>query len=219
MNVEEAQQELDIALGKYLADNVIVDRNVSIPTMVEPLTANFLITFGPKRFALRFIEKNREQDRTINLVEYQAAALLGSGIGVIYDFKPNDIARNIYDCLYVVARFNPELFSQRGIINIYALISDWARRYDFDVNKIYEMIWFKYYDDRDEDGWPRGVTVFRFDEQYRKVAHWGCLLDYIERFGDKEFATIDQKRWLELQQRNTAWLESIKHSKQDTNKE
>lgn len=60
--------------------------------------------------------------------EWRDAMILGSkGINAIYRMRGADLYYHINDILYFIAKWNPELFSKRGVLNLQALASDAVR--------------------------------------------------------------------------------------------
>jgi len=64
--------------------------------------------------------------------EWRDAMLLGSGeVDTIYRLRGGDLYYRMDDCLFVMSRIDPGLFSERGIVNLERLASDSARAYNF----------------------------------------------------------------------------------------
>lgn len=60
--------------------------------------------------------------------EWRDAMILGSkGIDSIYRLRGSDLYYHIDDILHIISRWNPELFSQRGLLNLETLASDAVR--------------------------------------------------------------------------------------------
>lgn len=48
-------------------------------------------------------------------------------VDVVYHLQDSDLIRHLEDCLYAMSQMDPELFSDRGKINLQTLVSDEAQ--------------------------------------------------------------------------------------------
>lgn len=65
--------------------------------------------------------------------EWRDAAILGhTEIDVIYRFRGSDLFHRSNECLYLMSLLNPELFSERGLINLENLVSNHLKEVELD---------------------------------------------------------------------------------------
>lgn len=109
-------------LAKHLAPGAQPMAAVTVQTMFGPYHLDVLVGLGPLRVGF-----SREGGASRPAFDglWRDAALIGSGgASVIYRLRSVDILHHLEDCLYVVCRSDPRLFSQRGRTNIDRLASD-----------------------------------------------------------------------------------------------
>lgn len=112
---------------KYLNANVIFQKQVSATTACG-------------RFRMDFTA--RQSDRTVGLEcdgevfhnnknycsardRWRDSLILATGaVEVIYRFTGKNLVYNMNDCLFILAAYEPQLFSERGLVNLTVLASD-----------------------------------------------------------------------------------------------
>ncbi|TGU70716.1 hypothetical protein E4633_17105 [Geomonas terrae] len=78
--------------------------------------------------------------------EWRDAMILGSkGVDAIYRMRGADLYYHINDILYFISKWDPELFSQRGLLNLEVLASDAVRTSSEEYTKCVAFI--RYQDD------------------------------------------------------------------------
>jgi hypothetical protein len=81
-----------------------------------------------------------ERDRD----EWRDAMILGTkSVDAIYRLRGSDIYYHIEDIIYIIARWNTELFSQRGLLNLQTLASDEAKNGIEEAPKSIAMVFYR----------------------------------------------------------------------------
>lgn len=113
-------------LCKHLAPAAGVLADVTVQTILGPYALDLVIQLGPLRVGFRR-EDPAWRPGFADL--WRDAALVGpGGASVIYRMRSIDLVNHTEDCLYVVRRADPRLFSLRGRANLDTLASDVIRR-------------------------------------------------------------------------------------------
>lgn len=93
------------------------DSQVEVETICGTFRLDF-VTFGQNTFRVAF-ECDGKDFHNEARDEWRDAMILGSGeVDIIYRFRGSDLMYHMEDIIYAVAQWEPELFSQRGMINI-----------------------------------------------------------------------------------------------------
>lgn len=88
--------------------------------------------------------------------EWRDAMILGSkGVDSIYRLRGSDLYYHIDDILHIISRWNPELFSQRGLLNLETLASEAVRSDSEEYSKSVAFIRYK----EDEKQAPIDVII------------------------------------------------------------
>lgn len=113
-------------LLKLLAAPVVLVPQREVSTRWATFRPDFLLTTeGGRRIA---IECDGKEFHDSYRDEWRDVLLLGSGaLDVIYRFDGSALFHNIFDCLFVMAHFERDAFSERGHANLDALASKVVR--------------------------------------------------------------------------------------------
>lgn len=88
--------------------------------------------------------------------EWRDAMILGSKkVDAIYRMRGSDLYYHIDDILYFISKWNPEIFSQRGLLNLQALASDAVRTNSEEYSKCVAFIRYQ----EDENQAPIDIIV------------------------------------------------------------
>ncbi len=170
---------LAYSLTKYLSPLVSLDKQVEIETACGRFRPDFIVRGRSKVLAF---ECDGEKYHSIGLKgrarsrdQWRDAMLLNSHpLDAIYRFRGKDIFHHIEDCLYVVSRWDPEIFSERGLVNLEALASAEARRENYASDLELGLIGFEY---------PThgGLLVFRRSIQFDVGERYLCkeIFDFV----------------------------------------
>lgn len=113
-------------LVKYLNPVTALDYQVKVETPCAHMWIDFVVEHGGRRIGFECGELEADADERQE--QLRAALILGSGqIDVLYRFRGADLAHRLHDCLLLAARWDPELFSARGQINLGTLASPEAQ--------------------------------------------------------------------------------------------
>jgi hypothetical protein len=114
------------ALAKYLRPEITVTKQKDAPTRWGNFRLDFLVTAGTRRVG---VECDGVDYHDIERDAWRDAVILGKGhADVIYRFKGADIHYAVDDLMYLLRKYEPHLFTERGLINLNILGSDDAKR-------------------------------------------------------------------------------------------
>ena len=110
---------------KYLNSSTTLQKQVEVETICGRFIIDFVADCGSKKVAFECDgEEYHDQSRD----EWRDAMILGAGaVDVIYRLRGSDLTYHLEDCLLVVSKWEPEIFSQRGLVNLQTLATDEAR--------------------------------------------------------------------------------------------
>lgn len=114
-------------LVKYLQpiSGLLYREPVTLPHAEVEL--DFIIEHGPRRVGIAITRDGDFEDEDTMLL--QDALLVASGaLDVLFRVRAEDVARHLHDALFLMARVEPGLFSQRGRVNLHTLATPAARR-------------------------------------------------------------------------------------------
>lgn len=113
-------------LVKYLTPISGLRYQVPVQTACANLWVDFVMEVGGRRIGFEISDLDTPTDEEEQ--RYRDALLLGSGaLDVLYRFRAADLMYRIHDALLLAAGWDPDLFSQRGRINLNTLASPEAR--------------------------------------------------------------------------------------------
>lgn len=88
---------------------------------------DFVIEHDPRRIGVAITRDGDFEDEETMLL--QDALLMASGaLDVFFRVRAEDVEQRLHDVLFVIARVEPGLFSERGRINLHTLATPAARR-------------------------------------------------------------------------------------------
>ena len=107
-------------LVKYLHPDASLMYNVRIQTPSITFELDFVIEYGDIRVGIMCgLDKGAEQSHQESL--HYALMLEGGFVDTVFRFREEDLEARLHDALYVMARWSPEVFSERGRINLATL--------------------------------------------------------------------------------------------------
>lgn len=113
-------------LVKYLNADSGLGYQVKVRTPVANLWIDFIIEYNNRRVGIECTGLY-EDETELNLRD---ALIVGSGaVDTLYRLRGIDVMYRLHDCLYLVSRWDTELFSRRGLINLNILATPRARDY------------------------------------------------------------------------------------------
>lgn len=103
-------------LKKYLHPAAKLLRQVEVTTICGTFRLDFVLEISKQRIAL---ECDGEEYHDARRDEFRDAMILGAGaVDSIYRLRGRDIYYSPGECLFIISRWNPELFSEAGIVSI-----------------------------------------------------------------------------------------------------
>ena len=131
--------------NKYAADNINMIPQAEVSTLCGNFILDFLLcTSKGQRVG---IECDGKEFHDAARDEWRDALILGENhVDVIYRVRGSDITYHIEDILYLLSRLEPDLFSQRGKINLERLATQEALDVNCDPDESVYMI-LSYMDD------------------------------------------------------------------------
>lgn len=120
----ESPIEDDFALNfvKYIKDNIVLNKQVEIDTICGKFRVDFSIE-SPTQQIIAF-ECDGKEFHEESRDEWRDAMILGSSdINEIYRLRGSDLTYHMNDILYIISKYIPHIFSERGLINLGHLAS------------------------------------------------------------------------------------------------
>jgi hypothetical protein len=112
-------------VSKYFDPSVDLHKQVEVDTICGRFRMDFVATLGDSGVAF---ECDGAQYHDELRDEWRDAMILGGGkVDFIYRLRGHDLVHHLEDCLYLVSKLNPDLFSGRGLGTLSALASDEAK--------------------------------------------------------------------------------------------
>jgi hypothetical protein len=124
-------------LGKYMNPNLILDKQIEVNTSWGTFILDFVVECESQRIAF---ECDGKDFHDVERDEWRDALILGEGhVDTIYRLRGTDLVHHAEDCLFVISRLEPKIFSDRGRANLEMLASisikeSLDRKLDFDKN-------------------------------------------------------------------------------------
>lgn len=142
-------------LTKYLEPTVFFVPQFEVKTICGTFRIDFVVQ---SPMGLIGFECDGKEFHDSSRDEWRDAMILGSnGVNAIYRLRGADLYYHIDDVIYVVSRWNPELFSQRGLLNLESLASDAVRSESEEYTK--SVVFIRYHEDENQA--PLDVVVRR----------------------------------------------------------
>jgi hypothetical protein len=165
-------------LVKYLAPNATYDDHVPIETRCGCFIVDYVVRVAGRSVAFEVDGRDFHQDGLRD--EFRDAALLETGkLDVIWRLSAGNLYRYPNDCLYAVARADPEVISDRGYVNLCRLVHADAKQSDISPDSEAIHMWVFPWEDeaQDNDGYeddfsegsdePQDRRRFRHRNDYR----------------------------------------------------
>lgn len=187
---------------KYLHEDARLDKQVEVPTICGTYYLDFVATCGDQRMAVEcdgrdFHDEYRD--------EWRDALILGAGaVDVIYRLRGCDLTYHVEDLLYLMSRFDPYFFSERGQINLRKLAADEVKPWGDEEFPLGAVVSYK---PKPDEG-HRGIRHIYVRRWYRKIppGHRGLWWDWwrpARRFAPK------CRNVEELMAIHEAWLQDL----------
>jgi hypothetical protein len=120
------QDEFAWHLVKYLPEDARLSHEVELEVPGAFYTADFVLEAGGRRVAFECSSAQNMRDHQRRLL--RDASLASSGaVDVVYRLRGSDLLHHMDDVLYLIAQWDPALFSERGRINLETLATREAR--------------------------------------------------------------------------------------------
>lgn len=113
-------------LVKYLTPISGLLYQVKVTTACSNAWIDFVVEHGARRIGFEVGDLDPAVDA--ETLHYRDALVLGTGyLDVLYRFRGEDLMYRIHDALHLASKWDAELFSPRGRINLHTLASQEAR--------------------------------------------------------------------------------------------
>jgi len=113
-------------ISKYLGTNVVLNKQVDVETICGTFRVDFVADCGPK---IAF-ECDGAEYHDAARDEWRDAMILGAdAVDVIYRLRGRDLTYHLEDCLFVISRLEPDIFSHRGLLHLGNLATQEARTF------------------------------------------------------------------------------------------
>lgn len=110
---------------KYLSEDAYFEKQVSVNTICGTFRLDFVAECAGRRIGIECDGKDYHDPYRD---QWRDAMILDQGqISAIYRLKGKNIYWDIEDCLFALAAYEPQLFSERGLSNLKNLASDSAK--------------------------------------------------------------------------------------------
>lgn len=164
-------------LVKYLQPIIGLQYQVKVTTACSNAWIDFVVEAGSRRIGFEIGNLDPKVDA--ETLHYRDALVLGTGyLDVLYRFRGEDLMYRIHDALHLASKWDADLFSPRGRINLHTLASDEARAFmprphDAEVQLTYVA------EDHADQDLPQELIVRRLSRAY--PASW--MHDYDHALG------------------------------------
>jgi hypothetical protein len=133
-------------ITKYLDPTIRLTPQYEVKTICGTFRLDFVAEAAGRKIGF---ECDGKDFHDVSRDEWRDAMILGSkSIDAIYRMRGSDIYYHINDILHFISRWNPELFSQRGLLNLQTLASDAVRRNSEEYSKCFAFI--RYLEDENQ---------------------------------------------------------------------
>ena len=110
-------------LSTFLRQEATIQHRVCIETPFATFDIDYFIEIGGRKLGLMFGKLDEMSQRAYSA--FRDALLIDAGVvDILYRFDVTAFNEHLQDCLALIARWNPELFCERGLINIERLASN-----------------------------------------------------------------------------------------------
>ena len=147
-------------VSKFLKGNAPIETQYPVSTPNGRFRLDFLVAYRGCRIA--FECDGKEFHKGLRDPVRDALLLSNNKVDVIYRFPGHDIAFNIYDVIYSITKFDPNIFSDRGQRNIEKLCSLGLLEHKFNSDREYHYYWYSASDVEGDDHPKRMAYPFSF---------------------------------------------------------
>jgi len=126
---------------KYAAPLDAFDTQFTAETMCGRFIVDFVVRLENHVIAFECDGKDYHDE---SRDEWRDAMILGTGnVDTIYRLRGSDLYYHMDDCLFVISRLDPCVYSHRGLVNLETLASIEARSADYsnDPNRVLVVYW------------------------------------------------------------------------------
>ena len=109
-------------LTTFLCQGAEVQNKIFIETPFAEFPVDYLIELDDRRIGILFDHLDELHLRARSAFR-DALLIDAGGVDILYRFNSVDFSDNLQDCMALVAKWNPELFCERGLINLERLAS------------------------------------------------------------------------------------------------
>jgi len=171
-------------LGKYIADHVVVKTQADVRTEWGSFRLDFLVSADGENIGIE-CDGKQFHDRVRD--ECRDALILGSSpVRRIYRFRGSDIVYFSAEILYLLSKWEPWIFSERGRVNLEVLASPEAKELE-DQND--ETVFLNF----SEDGERRTIVIERHGRP--RGDFWAFAQTRKHKRFNELFALWDAKRF------------------------
>lgn len=188
---ESSLEELfAINVIKYLDDSVVFQKQVLVETICGQFRIDFVIDTGLKKVAIEcdgkeFHDKSRD--------EWRDAMILGAGaVDVVYHLRGADLTYHLEDCLYIISKWESDIFSKRGIVNLEILATKEARAHEPQQGDTIVMIEY-WQESKGID--PLFISIMRNSKKipHGQRAFWCSMYEFAKKCGDGNLDELIRK--------------------------
>jgi len=128
-------------ITKYLEPSLSLVPQYEVDTICGKFRIDFVVQ-GPGGLTGFECDGKEFHDRSRD--EWRDAMILGTKtVNAIYRLRGSDVYYRIEDILYLVSKWNPELFSMRGLLNLETLASDEVKAAEMEVPRSIAIVTYK----------------------------------------------------------------------------
>lgn len=177
------------AITKYLADDVLLEKQVAVSTICGRFVVGFILSSPTIRRI--GIECDGRDFHDAHGDEWRDATILGGKhVESIYRLRGADITYHLDDLLYIICRLEPEIFSNRGLVNLHTLASDDAKAKSFERSSDWHHIQYA-----SEEGGSLLVETRRLKIPRGQRRFWQAAFAFAESVGGGDLDEV-MRRYL-----------------------
>jgi len=182
-------------LEKYLDSSINLQNQIEVETICGNFRIDFVAYSKIKRIAF---ECDGADYHNVARDEWRDAMILGAkAVDVIYRLRGSDLTYHIEDCLYLISKWEPEIFSQRGKINLEILASKETKSWP--INKSDTSVMITFYRQSRGNNNPLYIFIERrlLEMPAGQRSFWKALFKYAEERGSGNLDKIIEQYWKE----------------------
>jgi hypothetical protein len=187
------ERDFAYLLMRHSSSEAEMSTHVAVDTICGEFRLAFVVDIGDAKIAFECDENGFKDDRTD---EWRDAAILGAGmVDSIYRVRSQDLTDYPEDCLFLISKLEPKLFSERGLIHIDRLASAEAHRHAEYIkpDRWMHMVIYDNFRDRAND--PSCIILYRNSRLIpeQSTPFWKALFAFAhERGGGRLDDLVDQ---------------------------